>query len=97
MDEFNEAVRRYQSTSAPNPIAAESAWDAVLGYLADSKGAQTVMGLFTRMDRNGDKSLNLDELSSGLVSLGVSLTASEIRAFQKVLDTNLDGKLLIVP
>ena len=86
-------MRKYQATSAPNPIAAESAWDAVLGYLADAKGAQTVMSLFRKMDRNGDKSLNLDELSSGLVSLGVTLSSSEIRAFQKVLDTNVDGKL----
>jgi Ca2+-binding EF-hand superfamily protein len=44
------------------------------------------------MDRNGDKSLSLEELSSGLADMGVPLSASEVRAFMKALDTNGDGR-----
>ena len=91
LSEFTEAVRKYQLSSPSNPIAAESAWEKVLAYLSDSKASETVMGMFKRMDRDGDKCLTLEELSRGLADLGVPMSASEVRAFIKALDTNGDG------
>jgi hypothetical protein len=92
LSEFTEAVRKYQASSPPNAIEAEGAWDKILAYLSDPKKSQTVMGLFKQMDRDGDKSLSLEELARGFVGLGVSLSLKELRAFQKALDTDGDGK-----
>ena len=92
LSEFTEAVRKYQASSPPNAIEAEGAWDKILAYLSDPKKSQTVMGMFKHMDRDGDKSLSLEELARGFVGLGVSLSSKELRAFQKALDTDSDGK-----
>ncbi len=82
---------KYKATSPPNPMAAESAWDTVLSYLSDSKESRTVSGLFKSIDTDGDNGLSLEELSNGLVKMGLTMTPSEQRAFQKTLDIDGDG------
>ena len=52
--------------------------------------------MFKAMDLSGDKSLSLDELTRGLKGLGLSLSEGQVLAFQRQLDTNVDGGVSLV-
>lgn len=52
-----------------------------------------VKHLVSRFDANHDGAISFDELSKGVSSLGIHLTAAERQSLMKKFDTNYDGEV----
>mmetsp|Transcript_55802 Transcript_55802/g.126824 ORF Transcript_55802/g.126824 Transcript_55802/m.126824 type:complete len:447 (+) Transcript_55802:151-1491(+) len=91
--EFFEAVAKYQGRTKYDPAAADRAWPALLAFFADAHGLEALAQLFRSMDRDGTGSLDLGELTLGLVKSGLELSPVEVRSLQRALDRNRDGKI----
>jgi calmodulin len=92
-DEFTSKVQRFQATSPLNREAADEAWDLAINVFMDPNRNESVSDMFRRMDKDGNLEVDIDELAQGMVSLGVPLTARQLRGFQKTLDSNGDGSI----
>ena len=91
--EFMSKVQRFQAASPYNHQAAEEAWELAVDVLMDPARSESIMDMFRHMDSDGNMELDLDELARGVVSLGVPMTARQVRGFQKALDSNGDGSI----
>merc|ERR1719336_448635 len=57
------------------------------------RNIQELIGAFKRFDENCDGSLSPQELVAGAKSVGLNLTASEVKAIFTLADTNNDGEV----
>jgi Ca2+-binding EF-hand superfamily protein len=74
--------------------AAEIAVKKIAGGAEDFNNMREyVKHLFSRFDANRDGAISLDELSKGVASLGIQLTAAERQSLMKKFDTNYDGEV----
>lgn len=92
--EFMDASRRHQAKGDTDAKAAEEAWGIMGTFLLNPQTKKNVEELFHEMNVDGsDDGLDLDELARGMRRLGAQLTAPQLRAWQKDLDSNKDGNI----
>jgi Ca2+-binding EF-hand superfamily protein len=72
----------------------EGAWRSILQAVEkDESWERSLATLFKAFDKDGSGSIDVAELASGLVSLGVSLSPDQVMAIREDLDSNGDGSI----
>ena len=84
---------------------AAAAWNSILDFLSrpasltktgsHANGAKAVRNMFLLGDADGNGSLSVSELSTGLAGLGVVLTTPQLLAFHADADVNGDGEITL--
>mmetsp|Transcript_22442 Transcript_22442/g.55318 ORF Transcript_22442/g.55318 Transcript_22442/m.55318 type:complete len:92 (+) Transcript_22442:39-314(+) len=54
---------------------------------------EAVRGLFAELDADGNKSLDIDELTDGVAKLGFTMTKAEVEKLLADADDNNDGTI----
>jgi len=105
LDVFKQADGRSggdRGIESTGPAAVKAAslavcWRRILSFLRQSaEGAASVEELFTAPDgQAGVRALSKEELSSGLLRVGLKLDEEMLSAFHRELDANQDGRITL--
>ena len=95
LQEFMDAVEIRKPRSGKGAGSSkEGAWRSILRAVEkDESWERSVATLFKAFDKDGSGSIDVAELASGLVSLGVSLSPDQVMAIREDLDSNGDGTI----
>jgi Ca2+-binding EF-hand superfamily protein len=95
LQEFMDAVEVRKPRSGKGAASSkEGAWRSILRAVEkDESWERSVSTLFKAFDKDGSGSIDVAELASGLVSLGVSLSPDQVMAIREDLDSNGDGTI----
>jgi Ca2+-binding EF-hand superfamily protein len=95
--EFKAAVakRKPHRSSGKGPGSVEEAYRLILKTIEDDQKSweRSIVNIFHTFDRDGSGAIDISELESGLMSLGVRMAPDQVMALRDDLDANKDGKI----
>ncbi len=87
--EFKEAVKKRRLEYRERLV--KESWAVFLDFLATDHGvAESIEGLFSMADADGNGSLDIAELAEALENFGLKMEGEQLDAFREDMDTNND-------